>query len=123
MYGLLQIMTTEFAQSAKITNKVGTRCDFVISPQNAEVTPLISYNAFETDRVSKDGLKEYEMAIVILSKSVKELLEIYDVCQDVIDNDVQGFTTYFQGSSPVDLVEDRDDLYVVDLNYRVEYKP
>jgi hypothetical protein len=116
-------MTTEFANSNKITAKVGTRCDFVISPKNAETTPLISYNAFETDRVSKDGLKEYEMAIVILSKSVKELLEIYDVCQDVIDNDVQGFTTYFLGSSPVDVVEDRDDLFVVDLNYRVEYKP
>lgn len=122
MYGLLKIMSTEFAANQKITDVVADRCNFVIDPQNAAELPLISYNAYETNRVSKDGLREYQMTVFVLAKSVVELLQIYEACQDVIDNEVQGFTTYFQGSSPVEIPEDRDDLFIIDLNYRVEYK-
>lgn len=122
MYGLLQVMTTEFAQSSKIQAQVGDRCNFVLDPQNASQLPMISYNAFETNRISKDNLREYQMTVFVVSKSVTQLLQIYEVCQDVIDNDVQGFTTYFEGSSPVEIPEQRDDLFIIDLNYRVEYK-
>lgn len=122
MLGLLQVMNTEFASTQQITDLVADRCNFVLDPQNASELPLISYNAYETDRVSKDGLKEYQMEIAVIAASVVRLLEIYEACQNVIDNEVQGFTSYFEGSSPVDLMEDRDDLFIIVLNYRIEYK-
>lgn len=121
MYGLLQIMSSEFASSQTIRDLVGVRCDFVINPQNSNELPIISYNAYETDRVSKDGLKEYQMSVFVVAKSVVSLLQIYEACQSVIDNDVQGFTSYFQGSSSVEIPEDRDDLFIIELNYRIEY--
>lgn len=121
MYGLLQIMSTEFASSQTITDLVGTRCDFVINPQNGTELPLISYNAYETDRVTKDGLKEYQMSVFVVANSVVNLLQIYEACQNVIDNDITGFTSYFEGSSPVKILEDRDDLFLIEINYKVEY--
>lgn len=122
MYGLLQSLSTQFANSQNIIDKVGDRCDFVLDPQNAKELPLITYNAFEVAQITKDNIREYEMSIVIMSSSVQELLEIYDTCRNVMDTETTDFYSEFLGSSEVYLSEQKDDVFIISQEYKIEYK-
>jgi hypothetical protein len=123
MIALLQIMSNEFAADALITAQVANRCSFALDPQNATSLPLITYNAVELERSSKDDLIDYELTITFLATDVEQLLTIYDAARVVMDNNVQGFTSYFQGSSAVDAWDEKDDIFIIDQNYKIEYKP
>lgn len=123
MLSLVQLMKTQFAQDPLITAQVGTRCSFALDPQNEAVLPMITYNIVELEASSKDGLKDYEMVIFCLAKDIEQLLAMYDAAREVMDVNVQGFTSYFQGGSAVDAWDDKDDIFLIDQNYKIEYKP
>lgn len=121
MNALIRSMKTQFAENTAITDVVGERCKFVINLQDEQNYPVVVYNAREIGRITKDNAREYDLTVFVMATKVADLLDIYEVCKDVMDTATTDFESVFVGSSYPDVLEGRDDVYIIDLNYKVEY--
>lgn len=122
MNALIKSMKTQFAESTAIVAAVGSRCKFIVNLQEEKEFPLIVYNAKEVGPVTKDSLREYDLTVSVLAQNVKDLLDIYEISKQVMDNDTTDFLSLFIDSSYPEFIEGRDDLWIVDINYKVNYK-
>lgn len=113
-------MKTQFAESTTITAAVGTRCRFVINTQEVNEYPFIAYNLREVQQITKDNRREYELVIFVMADNVKELLDLYEDCKTVMDEETTDFYSEFTGSGYPEPLDEIDDIYIVDINYKVE---
>jgi hypothetical protein len=115
-------MKTQFAESAAIQNVVGDRCKFVVNLQDEKTFPVVVYNAKELEPLTKDNASEYALTVFVLAQSVKDLLDVYEVCKTVMYNETTDFVSWFVESSYPGISESRDDVYIIDINYKIVYK-
>lgn len=120
MNNVIKSMKNQFAESQSIINAVGDNCLFLVSLQDITTYPIIVYNVKENFIETKDNLREYDLTIFILAESVKNLMDIYEVSKTVMDQETTDFFSTFQGSSYAEPLEDKDDTYIVDINYRIQ---
>ena len=120
MNELLRTMKQDFAENTTIQSLVGDRCKFLVSLQNIKAFPIIVYNAKELARLTKDGFREYDLTIFIMANDVETLLNIYEAAKTVMATETPNFYNQFVSSSYPELVEDRDDVYIIDINYAIQ---
>lgn len=121
MIELIKSMKNQFAESQQIQNVVGDRCKFVINLQDIREFPAIVYNCREVVRITKDNCREYDLSVFVLAKNIQDLMNVYEVAKEVMDNETTDFYSVFEGSSYPEVLEDFDDIYIIDINYKIEY--
>jgi hypothetical protein len=118
MYAVLQSLNTQFASSQNIIDQVGQNCSFLMEVQD-QVDAFISYNLRESDRVTKEGHRNYELVVAIVAPTVTKLFQIYDAVRAVIDTETTDFYSEFTGSGYPEPVSELDDKYLLELNYDI----
>lgn len=121
MNALIKSMKNQFADNPVITDVVGSRCKFIVNLQEEQDFPLIVYNTRELGRITKDDAREYDLTVSVLAQNVKDLLDIYEVCKTVMDTATTDFKSVFLDCSYPEFLENRDDLWIIDINYKIEY--
>jgi hypothetical protein len=119
MNALIRSMKKQFAESTAIVSAVGNRCKFVVSLQHIKEFPVAVYNVREIDAITKDGSRDYDLTIFVMAKNIKDLLDLYEVSKEVMDTETTEFLSVFNGSSYPELLEEHDDIYIVDINYKI----
>ena len=122
MNALMRSMKTQFAEATAMVEAVGDRCKFVVNLQDEKVFPVVVYNAKELETQTKDNARDYNLTVFVLAQNVKDLLDVYEVCKTVMHNETSDFTSWFLESSYAGILESRDDVYIIDINYKITYK-
>lgn len=118
MEALLNLLKIHFTDHASIVAAVGTKCAFLTELQS-ETPPFITYNVQQLATTTKDGSKDYNLVIIIVAKTLTNLITIYDTVESVILTDTANLYPVLQGSSFPEILEDYDDNYIIDLTFNI----
>lgn len=118
MNEILQLIATNFANATAIVNLVGDKCSFVTEIQESN-PPFVTYAVQENNEETKDGSVNYLLAIFIASKSLTELITIYDTVRSTVFSNLSMLYPKSQGSTFPERLEDWDDNYTIELQFLI----